>query len=70
MIMWIPQLMSCGIHMEGKILALTPRYARGAAYQPAPGPHGHHAPLVSTALGYPVSRQWAPDVKSAGAPWR
>ncbi len=45
MIMWLPQLMSCEIHMIMKIFAIMPRPRAGAAYQPPHGPHRHHAPL-------------------------
>jgi hypothetical protein len=51
MIMWIPQLISCGIHMKSEILSDDDRPARGAARQPPHGPHGHRAPLKSMALG-------------------
>ena len=42
MIMWIPQQISCGIHMKSEILVDHAAPGAGAACQPA---HGHHAPL-------------------------
>ncbi len=49
MIMWIPQLISCGIHMKSEIPLEPSRPACGRRGQPAHSPHGHHAPLKSAA---------------------
>ncbi len=39
MIMWIPQLICCGIHMKSEINVDQAASARG---RPRAGPHGHH----------------------------
>src|ERR1700722_10958131 len=50
MIMWIPHLISCGIHMKSEILSDHAAPRAGAASQYAHGSQNHHAPLKSTAL--------------------
>jgi hypothetical protein len=59
MIMWITQLICCGIHMKSEILVDHAAPGAGAACQPA---HGHHGPLEAQAAKRrsSVARLFAP----------
>jgi hypothetical protein len=50
MIMWIPQLICCGIHMKREMRRNHAAPRAGRAIPAAYGPHRHHAALKSTAL--------------------